>query len=594
MAGKLHSRYFVLLVVLAIVAVAIVSLQPITAYADDDPPPPTPTEESLPPTEEPEAEPTQEAAETETAVEEDMGEGEGQEAEEAQEAEEVVEDPPPAAPQSTDPYFTYGGQTYRFSSVPGYCLSYPADWCIDGVANPFQLAINWLIGNDAAPDDSTVYVEDGVYSEDPVVDGTLWSTTPTQLNFQSLNGSGTTTIDGSLSIQNMFNVVLQGFTINDGLVASNNTGTLTVNDVVVDGSAGTGITISGQDGDVELDSVEANNNAGSGASIENTAGGDVTITDSTFNDNNTTAGSGQQAGLSVDSNGAVLLDGVQANGNLDGDGAVITANSATVLGGSFNNNTSPAAGYGNGLVVESGGGEILVSGVTASGNEESGAVLYFAGADPANLITVKFSRFNMNGEFGVWAMPESGTVMLECVCGYGNGLGKVMVPVGETVVASPCPPGESKGKEEYVGTLLSDEFPKTVNAGNGVLVTFPIIEILNPDEVAIGKVWALLEKNLPLPVGEGERFMAGVKVEIINAALIEELEDGLIKIEFYIAAYLQDREYTVYWFDEEAVEWVSIPYVFEEHDRFPGGKIVAEWDQTGIFILVMHELEVEE
>jgi hypothetical protein len=200
----------------------------------------------------------------------------------------------------------------------------------------------------------------------------------------------------------------------------------------------------------------------------------------------------------------------------------------------------------------------------------------------------------MNGEFGVWAMPESGTAVLECVCGYGNGLGTVMVPVGETVETYPCPPAESKGKHKYVGTLLSDEFPKTVNAGNGVLVTFPIIEILNPDEVAIGKVWALLEKELPLPISEGERFMAGVKIEIINAALIEELEDGLIKIEFYIAAYLQDREYTVYWFDEQAVEWVAVPHVFEAHERFPGGKIVAEWDQTGIFILVMHELEVEE
>jgi hypothetical protein len=524
-------------------------------------------------------------------VVEELAEGEMPEADEA--SEEI----PPAAPTNADPFFTLGGDTYRFATDPNYCdTNYPGDPnCFDDLASPIQAAIDWLSLNNAAPDDSTVYVEDGVYTEDPVVDGTDWTNRPSQFNLQSLNGSGSTAIDGSLSIHNMLSVVLQGFSIIDGLDAAGNTGTLTVNDVVVDGSAGTGISISGQDGDVELDSVQSNNNAGSGADIDNTAGsGDVTITDSTFNDNNTTAGSGQQAGLSVGSNGAVLLDNVQANGNLDGDGAVITADSTTVLGGSFNDNASPAAGYGNGLVVESTGGEILVSGVTASGNEESGAVLYYAGADPANLITVKFSKFNMNGEFGVWAMPESGTVVLECVCGSGNGLGTVMVPVGETVETYPCPPAESKGKEKYVGTLLSDEFPKIVNAGNGVLVTFPIIEILNPDEVAIGKVWALLEKELPLPVSEGERFMAGVKVEMINAALIEELEDGLIKIEFYVAAYLQDREYTVYWFDEQAVEWVAIPHVFEAHERFPGGKIVAEWDQTGIFILVMHELAVEE
>lgn len=590
MAGKIRARYLLLFGLLLIAAVAVLSIHPVTAYADDDPPPPTPTEESAPPPEEPESEPVQDEVDPEPAVAEETGEGETSEPEEASE-------PSTPAPSDADPFFTFGGSTYRFASDPTYCATnYPGDPnCFDGLPNPFQTAIDWLSSNNAAPDDSTVYVEDGTYTEDDVIDGTAWTTTPNQLNLQSLNGSASTTIDGSLSIQNMLNVVLQGFTFTDSVDFSNNTGTLTVNDVVVDGTGGTGLSIGGQDGDVELDSVQSVNNAGSGATIDNTAGsGNVTVTNSSFNDNNTTAGSGQQVGLSVDSNGAVVLENVQANGNLDGDGAVITADSVTVLGGNFNNNTSPANAYGNGLVVQSNGGEILVNGANAIGNEESGAVLYYAGADPANLITVKFSRFNMNGEFGVWAMPESGTVVLECVCGYGNGLGTVMVPVGESVETYPCPPTEGKGKHDYVGTLLSDEFPKIVNAGNGVLVTFPIVEILNPDEVAIGKVWPILEKKLPLPIGEDEIFMAGVKIEIINAALIEELEDGLFKIEFYIAAYLQDREYTVYWFDEEAVEWVVVPHVFEEHERFPGGKIVAEWDQPGIFILVMHEEVVEE
>jgi hypothetical protein len=569
---------------LAVAALAAAALNPTVAYADGDPPPAEPTEEPAPPPEEPQEDPEAAPTNEEEGAEEteELGDGE-------------VEEADPTTPiLSTDPFFTYLGDTYRFAEASDYCtINFTGDPnCFQGLPNPIQAAINWLSSNDAAPDNSTVYVEDGFYTNDDVViNGGAWTTTtPTQLNLQSLNGSGVTTIDGSVTISLMENFILQGFTLTGMIDSNNNQGTLTITDVVVDGTGGTGVAIGAHDGDVMLDSVQSNNNDGSGATIDNTAGtGDVTITNSTFNDNNVVAASGMQVGLSVDSNGTVLLENVQANGNLDGDGAVIVGDTITVLGSTFNGNISPTTGYGQGLVVWSNGGDILVSGTTASGNTENGMVLIHTSPDPANLITVQFSKVSGNGDFGLLAMPQSGTVVLECVCGSGNGLGTIMVPAGQTVETYPCPPTEHEGKHKFVGTLLSEEFPKYVNAGNGVLVTFPIIEILNPDELAIGKVWALLEKQLPLPIGEGEIFMAGVKIEIINAALIEDLEDGLIKIEFYIAAYLQDREYTVYWFDEEATEWLAIPHVFEEHSRFPGGKIVAEWDQTGIFILVMHE-----
>jgi hypothetical protein len=82
--------------------------------------------------------------------------------------------------------------------------------------------------------------------------------------------------------------------------------------------------------------------------------------------------------------------------------------------------------------------------------------------------------------------------------------------------------------------------------------------------------------------------MAGVEVQMINAEFIEGLEDGELKIEFFIPGYLVDREFSVLRWDVEAGEWVEVPFEFVPHVRLPGGKIVATWPETGTFILVLH------
>jgi hypothetical protein len=481
----------------------------------------------------------------------------------------------------------------------------------------FALALN---DAQSAGGDGTIFVEPANFIENVNVDGLDWLThaipkpVPNAFAIQSLNGSAVTTITGSMLIQNMFDFILQGLTVTDGVTADNNTGTLTIQDVVADNTSGNGITVDNHDGEVVLDNVQANNNPDYGAYIDNTgsAGSEgVTVTDSTFNDNNTPFAGSTQAGLEVHSDGAVTLDNVEANRNLDGDGAFIEADGATVIDSTFNDNTNNSLGldgFGHGLEIQSTGGPIELNNVTANNNEESGADLWFqpAAAGLANTINVNYSHFKFNGEFGVYADPEGGTATFNCVRSYYNAFGD-MVPVGEKEVWIACPPCKPDGKHDkkvvdnWVWGLLSTDEPTTLNAGNGVLVTFPPIVIIDEESVPNGKVKPLKEYDLPAPLPPDDTFMAGVFVKLINAEIpdpedVETPEDAMITVEFWIPGYLVDNTFAVLWWDEEAGEageWVPIPHTFEPHPRRPGGKIVAQWPEPGIFVLVMLPSDLE-
>ena len=320
-----------------------------------------------------------------------------------------------------DPYFTLGGDVYSFYSSASACGG--ALNCWDGLTTPIQNAIDYLSGSDAVPDDNTVYVEAGTYTEDDTIDGTDWITTPAQLILQGVSGSGMTTIDGSLIIQNMLDFILRGFTVTGGVSATSNTGTLTIDDVVVDGVPTpppdtNGLTVSGQTGDVQVTNSSFNNNPGSG--------------------------------MVINASGSVLVEDVEASGNLGGDGATIIANAITVRRSVFNNNTDGDFGPtpddpGQGLFIRSNGGPILVENVTAMGNEESGGYFFHNSSNPANEITVVNSSFKNNGRFGVYAQPNGGTVTFNCIHKYGNAHGGTLVPIGETVVWIKC---ECKEKHE--------------------------------------------------------------------------------------------------------------------------------------------------
>ncbi len=391
-----------------------------------------------------------------------------------------------------DPYFYYSGTEYNYTSI--------------------QDAIDYLSTNGWTPDGGLIIVEDGTFTENVTIDGNAWNggaDTPTELILQSENGSGATIIDGTVIIQNMLDFILNGFDVTEGVEAINNTGSLTIEDVVATSSNGDAIAVENHTGDVEITNVNASNA----------------------------------------SNGTV------------GDN------------------------IGNGIFVDvNAGGSISLTNVTANNNEESGALLVFDGDDENNVITVADSTFKLNDQFGVWAQPEDGTVTFSCVKAAANELDAVMVPVGEEVIWIKCEPKEDK-EEEYEDCKIDDEAGKYVNVGDGMMVEFPPIDPIVDEDASYASYLVIDKpKQLPANLPEGDTFMVGIDIIFYNA----EIPEGeTIKIEFFIAGYQWEETFAVLWFDVDAAEWVEIPFTKEPHERIPGGKIVAEWDQPGTFVLVL-------
>lgn len=398
-----------------------------------------------------------------------------------------------------DPYFYYLGTEYNYTSI--------------------QDAIDDLSSNGWTPDNGLIIVEDGAFTEDVTIDGDAWNgglDTPDELILQSENGSGSTVINGTIIIQNMLDFILDGFEVTEGVEAINNSGTLTIEDVVATNSNGDAISVENQSGDVVISNVNASN-AGNG-----TAGDNI----------------------------------------------------------------------GNGIYVDvDAGGSISLTNVTANGNEESGALLVFDGDDETNTITVTDSVFKENDQFGVWAQPEDGTVTFSCVKAAANELGAVMVPVGEEVIWIKCEPKEEK-EDDYEDCKIDDEAGKYVNVGDGMMVEFPPIDPIEDGDASYASYKVIDQsKQLPADLPEGDTFMVGIDILIYNA----EIPEGeTIKIEFFIAGYQWEENFAVLWFDDDAAEWVEVPFTKVPHERIPGGKIVAEWDQPGIFVLVLRNEVVSE
>ncbi len=541
------------LILATLFAICAILLSPLffPGYAEGDPPPepseevvtegdegePTePTSEESVPDPEPETAPEVEAvdAPTEEPVVESEAYPEAETAiDEVEPVQETQSEPgSPNLVSAPDPYYVLGGITYRYSSVFGYCTANGYSNCQDNLGSPIQTAFDDLSGGDDVPDDNTVYVEGGLYTESPNIDGSDWDPLylPNKLVLEGISGSGATTVSGSITISNLVDFILRGFTVTDGVSASGNSGTLTLEELVVDSAPGNGITVTNHSGDVVLSNVQANSNTGDGASLGTLGtpiGGAITVQNSTFN------GNGNAGIYAIADTGPITLDNVTARDNVTGSGAELAINTP----------------------------------------------------DPANKILVRNSTFKENGGFGVWAQPESGAVTFECLHAALNTLGDTMVPVGETVVWVDCPPGDEKKEKEpdYKSVLLSTEFPVLVNAGNGILVTFPPIIKVEEEKPAWGVVTPLMPKKLPAALEEDDVFRAGVDVEIINA---EVPEGSFITVEFYIPGFLWDLPFSILWLDEVTGEWVEMTYELVPHERLPGGIAVVEWPEPGVFVIV--------
>ncbi len=321
---------------------------------------------------------------------------------------------------AADPYFKSGDTTYSFYQAAGACLGAPN--CFDGLANPIQSAIDYIRDHGTVPNDGSIYVEKATYTGNVVVDGDL-------ANLNSLTGlvglpSGGLfpTISGTLTLKNLPNgFSLLGFNVTGGVLVENSdgqfkfdmvTGNLTMNTVNSSGSTGTGIHIKDHRGNIVLDSAISNNNTkdgpnpGHGVWVENQLLGNVTITDSYFQDN-------ESDGIKLAARGIVTIDNVVANGNTIGIN-VNTCSALTIKNTDASNNQTA------GIWVDAMGKAVTLDSVTAYKNGDShpligyGIYLSQVGAVNANKVTA-----NENFKDGL-RINTIGTITLTSITAVDN------------------------------------------------------------------------------------------------------------------------------------------------------------------------------
>ena len=220
-----------------------------------------------------------------------------------------------------DPYFYVGAVKYQFLQSGGSCD--PAE---DGVTcfvsapggNPISDAITYIKNNaDKIPTDGTIYVEQDIYSGNIVIDGIEPNLTFMKGLVGLANSSNVfPTINGDVTISNLLSgFTLSGFIITGGVSLENNTGVLNMTDLDVANSSGTGLTVSGQNGNITITRVKSSGNSGDGMDLQNDTAGNVTVTNSACDDNDSGAGIGNTAGLRITTKGIITINGFSGSRN---------------------------------------------------------------------------------------------------------------------------------------------------------------------------------------------------------------------------------------------------------------------------------------
>jgi hypothetical protein len=220
-----------------------------------------------------------------------------------------------------------------------------------------------------------------------------------------------TTDDGGLFVLSNGDVTLTNVTSSDhqnygALIYGNNVSV--TNGTFNNQSVDSGLWVNAY-GNIILNNVIASNNYYEGAILDATYGtGDVTVTNSTFDDNG-------EYGLAAGSFGNILVDFLTATNNGDygaylnslGTGNITVTNSSLTLNGI------------KGLYAES-SGDITLDNVDASDNGSYGA--YLKAAYGAGNIFVSNSTFNGNGSVGLAAMTGAGDIVIDNIFVDGAGL----------------------------------------------------------------------------------------------------------------------------------------------------------------------------
>ncbi|KAA3646474.1 MAG: hypothetical protein DWQ07_09680 [Chloroflexi bacterium] len=431
----------------------------------------------------------------------------------------------------------------------------------------------------------TIFVESGTFDGDGAGGNVDISgfTYGTSLTIQgNADGGGTTNFSTlfDVSANTFSSLTFNDVTFEVGVVVDGNSGDLSINNVVADASSGAALLVSNHDGAVSLDNVTTNNTgtASVGASIDNTASStdaEVTINDGNFNGFNNN-------GLLVQSDGAITLSGVTANGNGD-EGAVLDntsgsgPNSINVSGSIFNNNGSN--GTFSGLLVDA-TGTILLSGVTADGNTGDGVTLNSGvGTGPTDII-IKCSALTNNGGNGFTANANNGDLGLYSVTTSGNTNAFATTNVTNiSFKVINCNPDNDDGvKHPRDGQKVEcdpDE-PTTIELDlYAHSITFPPMDISGCNGFARS-----LFNNAQLPgeLPEDSEFLRGLSIQLEGC----ELPEGkAMTIGFDIPATELENEFAVLFWDKESGTWIEIPGMLTEDGRY-----TVNWPETGNFVLV--------
>jgi len=214
-------------------------------------------------------------------------------------------------------------------------------------------------------------------------------------------------LSGSLTIHTQMGFSLSSLNILGGVLISNSSGSIAINNVHVSNSTGNGVEIIDHSGDVNLDTVNLSNNTGYGLRIRTTSGS-ISIRNSTF-DNNIT-------GASLLAREYISIDSSTMNGNSQIGLEILNATSVYISSSNFSYNKGTGVA-GAGILAS---GPITINNVTAAKNTGDGIILFASQGD----ILIMNSSFNSNGMFGLRAFwPEYYTFSTERVTSCYNRIG---------------------------------------------------------------------------------------------------------------------------------------------------------------------------
>jgi hypothetical protein len=385
--------------------------------------------------------------------------------------------------ESADPYFIAGGIYYGYSSgLTCNALVLPAN-CHTSIANPVSAAITAYTTTYVATATGAIFIDAGAYTETASINITSGS------NLTGLMGAGsaTTTITfnpgTSLSVANTIKgFTLQGLTINgdrdsSGGAAlvdfSDNTGALTLTDVVVrnTNASGDGIEIVNQTGNVVMTRAQSSDNGDEGAKITNT--GNVTITNSEF-DLNETANSGEY-GLNIQSTGTVTLNAVSVSENYYGGARISALKGVKITDSTIEKNGKWGSG-GDGLYIAGGSaGAMILTNVYANDNygtniriDETNGTVTLTGVEAGGADTnygINIDTCSSSG--GICTNTVIGTVTLKDVIAESNMMTNVVVTSSGAINVTNLTANYNNSQSAAAFYNYETKAPQAVTISNG-------------------------------------------------------------------------------------------------------------------------------